>query len=273
MAHADDVGEGGAVGGVAAEAAGDQGAQGVGEPAEVGVLVDDAVEDGVRGAVAVGGRADRGVGGDLAEGEDVGGRGDGADRRLLGRHERRGADADAGAGEGGGVGGPGDAEVDHPGPVGGQQDVRGLQVTVDDPRTMDDTECLRHPDGQQQHAPQRQPAVPGDRVRERGARHVGRRQPRLRPLGVRVDDRRGVQALHPLRGPYLLLETPPELRILTELRPDHLDRERTATGRVREIHLAHPARAQHGGQPIAPHNSRIVGLERLERVGRRCAAH
>lgn len=235
--------------------------------------MDDPVEHRVRGPLTERGRADRGVGGDLAQGEDIGGRGDGTRRRLLRRHERGGADTDTRTGQGGRVGRPGDTEVDDTRAVGGEQDVRGLQITVHDARTVDDPERLGHPDRQQQHAAQRQSAVPGHRVRERGTRHIGRGQPGLRALGVRVDDRRGVQPLHPLRGPHLLLETPPELRVLAELGPDHLDGEGPPAGRVRQIHLAHAARAQHGGQPVTPHHRRVVGLERLERIGRRRAAH
>lgn len=273
VAQLDDLAQGRAVGRVAAEAAGHHRPQLLGQGAEVGVLVHDPVEHRVRGPVAEDGGPDRGVGRDLPEGEDVGGRGDRAGRGLFGRHERRGADADAGTGQGGGVGGPGDAEVDDARAVGGEQHIGGLQVPVDDARAVDDVQRLGDPDGQQQHAAHRQRAVPGHGVGERGAGYVGRGQPGPGALGVGVDDRCGVEPLDPLRGPHLLLEAPPELGVLAELGPDHLDGDGPAARRVGEIDLAHAARAQHGRQAVAAHDGRVVRLERLEEVGGRCAAH
>lgn len=128
----------------------------------------DAVQHGVRGALAVGGRTDRRVRHDLAEREDVGAGGDRTGGGLLGRHERGRADADSAAGQGSGVRRAGDTEVDHAGAVGGEEYVRGLQVTVDDARAVDDVQRLGDSDGQQQHTAQRQPPVLGHGVREEG---------------------------------------------------------------------------------------------------------
>ncbi len=71
--------------------------QRLGHLRQIGVLVHDPVEHGVRGAFAERGCAGQRVRGELAEREDIGGRPGRPARGLLGRHERRGADHESAA--------------------------------------------------------------------------------------------------------------------------------------------------------------------------------
>lgn len=66
------------------------------------------------------------------------------------------------------------------------------------------------------------------------------------------------QALHPLGGAHLPLEPAPELRVLAEVAPDHLDGDGTPARRVRQIDLAHAARAEPRRQPVPGHELRIL---------------
>ena len=68
-----------------------------------------------------------------AEGEYIGRCRDLLTGDLLRGHVVRGADPVAGAGQLGILRRPGNAKVDHPGPVGSEKDIRRLQVTVDTP--------------------------------------------------------------------------------------------------------------------------------------------
>ncbi|GAA3485894.1 hypothetical protein GCM10018966_104270 [Streptomyces yanii] len=178
--------------------------------------MDDPVEHAVRGPLAEGGRSRRRIRRDLAEREDVGGRGHPAPRGLLGGHERRGADGHAAAGEGGRVGGVGDTEVDDARPVRGEQHIGRLEIAVHDARAVDDVQGLGHAGDQQQYRLDRQRPVRDDRIGERRARYVRGGQPGLRTAGVGVDDGRGEQALHPLCRLDLLGEPSPELGVLPE---------------------------------------------------------
>ncbi len=250
--------------GVLGEASGDQLCQPLRDPAEVGLLMDDPVEHTVRGPLAESRRPRRRVRGDLTEGEDVGGRGHPAPRGLFGGHERRRADGDAAAGERGRVGGVGDTEIDDTGPVGGEQHIGRLEIAVHDARAMDDVQGLGHARDQQQHRLDRQRPMGDNRVGQRGPRHVRGGQPGLRAVGVGVDDGCCEQALHPLRGLHFLGEPAAELGVLPELGADHLDGHGPPTGRVRQIHLAHAARAELGGQPVSADGCRIVSRKRLK---------
>ncbi len=142
---------------------------------------------------------DRVVGGG-AEGEDVPGRVEGPAPNLFGGHERGRADPHTGLGDRsrGCLDRSGDAEVDHPGAVGGEDDVPRLEVAVDHPGGVDGLQRLRDPGEQDQDGLRRQGALAGDGRGERGGGDVGGGQPGARGVGVAVDDRRGVQALDPL---------------------------------------------------------------------------
>src|SRR5690606_33561187 len=108
------------------QAPGEQPAQPVGQFGQVGGGVHDPVQHAHPRPVAVQRSAERREGGRLGEREDVRGGRHLAAGRLLGGHEVGRADGGAGGGVGGGVDGAGDAEVDDPRPVGGQQDVGRL---------------------------------------------------------------------------------------------------------------------------------------------------
>ena len=83
--------------------------------------------------------------------------------------------------------------------------------------------------------------VLGHRVAERGAGNVRGGEPRDRRVRVRVHDRRGEQALDPLRGGNLLPEAAAELRVIGEFPAHHLKRDRPAAPGKREINISHSA--------------------------------
>lgn len=237
------------------------------------VLVDDAVEHAVRGALAERRGADPRVRRDLPQCEDVGRRGDGGPHGLFGRHEGGRADRDAAAGQRGGVGGPGDAEVDDARTVGGQQHVGRLQIAVHDAGAVDDLEGLGDPGDHQQHGGDGESAVFGDGGGECGAGDVGGGEPGHRAVGVAVDHRGGEQPLDPLRGVHLLREPAAELRVFAELGPDHLDGHRPPAGRVGEVDLAHSAGTELRRQAVPRDHVRVVARQRLEVPGRLRTVH
>ncbi len=119
---------------------------------------------------------------------------------------------------------------------------------MDHPGGVDGLQCLRDPGEQHQDGLRRQRALTGDGRGEGGCGDVGGGQPRLRGVGVAVDDRRGVQALHPLSDRHLFFKAAAELGIGGELRSGDLERDRPAAGSVGQIDGAHAAFADPGPQ-------------------------
>jgi hypothetical protein len=103
--------------------------------------------------------------------------------------------------------------------------------------------------------------VAAHRLGQRRPGDVGRSQPRHRAVEVRVDDERGEQAAHLLRGRHLLAEPGPELGILGQLGPDDLDRDGPPARGHPQEHLSHAAAAQLPEQPEGPDLLRIIGLQ------------
>ncbi len=118
--------------------------------------------------VAAGGRE----GEDGAEGEDVARRADVLALGLLRGHVAGRADHDPRLGHTVAVHRPGDAEVDDAGAVRGEEDVRRLEVTVDESRRVDLLEGGREPGAQRAHGGLRKRAVRGHDVRQVRAEHV-----------------------------------------------------------------------------------------------------
>lgn len=233
------------------------------EPFEVGFLLGDTEHQGVHPAVgrAERQRARRRVGEDRAEAEHVAGRGDPVAAHLLGGHEAGRAHEGARSREAAvrhGLQGAGDAEVDDAGPVDRHQDVRRLQVAVDEARGVDVLERVREARREDPHGAlgQRAVVVRDDRL-QRGPRHVTRGHPGDVRLGVRVEDRRGPLPADLPRGPHLEPEPVPELLLLGELLAHQLDRDRAPAVRARQIDLAHPARPEPRQQPVRTDALRI----------------
>jgi len=225
--------------------------------------MDDAVEH--RGVVADPERRppEGRVGRHRAEREHVDRRGRGPPFGLLGGHEPGRADPHAGPGHRGGVGRPGDPEVDHPGPVRGEQHVGRLQVTVHEAGVVNHLQRLGDARGQQQHGVGRQRPVPGDRLLQRGTGHVGGHQPGRAAIGIGVEHLGGVQPVHPPGRRDLLPEPVAELLVIAEFRPDDLQRDRPAARGEREVHPAHAAGPQPGAQPVPGDLGRVVTGQRL----------
>jgi hypothetical protein len=160
---------------------------------------------------------------------------------------------------------PRDPEVDHPRPVPGQQHIRRLQVPVHHPGTMNRGQRLGHPGHQQEHALGRHRPVIGHRPRQGRPGHVRRHQPRRRPVRITVKNLRREQTVHASRGRDLLPEPNPEVRVVAQLRPHHLERHRPAARGKGQVHPAYPAGPQPSPQPVARHLGRVAGSQRLWR--------
>jgi hypothetical protein len=195
-----------------------------------------------------------------AQAEHVAGRAELAAQDLFGGHEPGRADPQVRA-RGGGPGGLGNAEVDDPRAVLGQQHVGRLQVPVHYSGGVDGAQALRQPGGQREQRADREWSVAAHRLGQRRPGHVGCRQPRHRAFRVRVDDERGEQAAHLLRGRDLLLELGAELGIFGQLGPDDLDRDGPPARGHPQEHLSHAAAAQLPEQPVGPDLTRIVRLQ------------
>ncbi len=239
----DQLGGRGAVPRALGQAPRDQVVQVRGDAGEIGVLVDHPVQGAGLGPVPEGRRPARHVRGERTEREDVGGGCHPEAQRLLGGHERGGADPQSRAGERGRVGRPGDAEVDHPRAVPGHQHVGGLEVAVDHARPVDGLERLGDAGDEEQYGAGRQRPVPSYHLVQRRAGHVGGGQPRGAVVHPGVDHLGREQAVDPAGARHLLREPFPELRIRGEFPADGLQRDGTAAGCVRQVDHPHAAGA------------------------------
>jgi len=164
------------------------------EAVQVGGFADDPVGDALPGAVAEGAAAGGGERDQAAPGEDVGGRSRARPGELLWGHEAGRADEHAGAGEPGRVQRLSDAEVDDTRPSGGQQDVGGLEVAVDDPGGVDRIDGLGDPNGQGVEGRPGQRPGGADGAVESGALDVVRDQVGAGGFDVGVEDAGGERA-------------------------------------------------------------------------------
>ncbi len=160
-------------------------------------------------------------------------------------------------GEGAGLDGAGDAEVDDPGAVLGQQDVGRLEVAVDHARGVDRTQALRQPCRQGQDRTRRQRPVLVHRVRQRRAFNISRGQPRHRAVNICVDDRSREQSADLARDRDLPPEALPEFGVRGQMSADNLHRDRPAARGTAKEHLPHAARAEAPAQPVRSDQVRI----------------
>lgn len=247
--------------GILGEAGPYQGCQRVRHALEVRLLVDHAVQHDLGTAVPegrVGGGRVRQRG---AEGEDVGGRGDGGAAHLLGREEPGGADGRTHMGEGARPGGPGDAEVDDPRALGRQQDVRGLEVPVDDARLVDGDQALGERGAHGGDLCGRQRAFLGHPVVQRGAGYVLGREPGAFGLQVRGHQARRAAAPDPPGGGHLTGEPRAELLVLGQIRPDDLERDTLPAPVRSQVDHAHAAGAEPAVQSERADDTRVLAPE------------
>ncbi len=218
-----------------------------------------------------GGVGGRGVREGGTEGEHVGRRGDGGAPHLLGRQEPGRAHGRADVRERGGPGRPGDAEVDDARSLGGQQDVRRLEVPVHDARLVHGDQALGEggPDGGDLRRGQR--SLLRDLVVQGGAGDVLGGEPR--PVGLQVggDEPGGAAASDPPRRGHLAREPGAELLVLGQVGPDHLQRDPLAAAVGAQIDDPHAARAEPPVQPERADDTRVLAPQAHHRhVHPRC---
>lgn len=124
-------------------------------------------------------------------------------------------------------------------------------------------EGLGDPGQEEEHGVWRQRPVPADRLAQRQAGHVGRGQPGLRRVRIGLQHLRGEQAVHALCGGHLLAEPGPELLVVAEPGPDHLERDLPAARGQRQVDAAHRARAEPCAKPVPSDLARVVPGQRL----------
>ena len=163
---------------------------------------------------------------------------------LLGRQVARRTDDDPGGGQVHVLERPRDAEVDHPRPVVGEQDVRRLEIAVHHPGAMDRDQRLGQPRGDVPQTVRPQRPLPVYGLLQRRPRQVLRREPR--PRGIRIGiDHGGRERPADLPNRLDLAPEPrPEAGIVGELGPDHLQRDEPPARRPRQVNGPHRTAAQ-----------------------------
>ncbi len=235
--------------------------QRAGHLAEVGLLVHHPVEHHLGGPRAERGVAGRRVGEGGAQREHVGGAGDGDAADLLGGQEAGRADRRADMGQRAGAGGPGDAEVDDPRALGGQQDVRRLEVAVHHPGLVDVDQAVGEGGADRGHLGPGQRPLVADPLVERGAGDVGGRQPGPLHVDVGGDQPGDAAAPDPGGGGDLAGEAGAELLVLGQLGADQLERDLLALAVGAQVDHAHAARAEPPVQAVGADDSRILPPE------------
>ena len=218
--------EGWAGRGVFRQAGVDHRAQGQRNAGEVGLAVHDAETDRERLAAGERRHTRRGEREHAAEREDVAFRSDGVALGLLGRHVGGRADRRVGGGDHCAARRPGDAEVDDPRPVGGNEDVAWLEVAVHKPLGVDRLQRLGQAAGQPPHGVLRQRPGLGDQGRQRRPGHERGGEPRRTVISPGADDRCGIGVADRLRGGHLTPETLHELGVAGQVGVHDLDRHR-----------------------------------------------
>ena len=146
-------------------------------------------------------------------------------------------------------------EPGHPRPVLGQQDVRGIEIPVYQPRVMDGAQGLRQPGGQRPHGSGRHRSVVADRLGQRRPGDVRRGQPRHVSVQVRGDHRHRERPVHPAgRG-----DLGPEPGIRGHVGPDDPHRDAFPARRPAQ---EQPATAQRLEQLVRSERARLLRRKR-----------
>ncbi len=249
----------------------DEWGQRVGHALKLRFLVHDAVQHHLRTAVPEGRVAHGAVRERGAEREHVGGRGDGRPAHLFRCEEAGRADRRADMGERRGAGGPGDAEVDDPRPLRGQQDVGRLQVSVHDPGLVHGDQALRQRGSDGRDVGRAERSLGGDLVVQGGAGYVLRGEPRAVRVEVGGHETCRTAAADPARRRHLTGEPRAELLILREIGPDDLESDPLALLVGAQVDHAHPARAEPSVKPERADDARVLAPQAHHRhVHPRC---
>ncbi|OCC08602.1 hypothetical protein A3Q37_05642 [Streptomyces sp. PTY087I2] len=226
---------------------------------EVGLLMNNGVQHR-RNRSAVEGwpaRAGQGQGG--TEREHVSGGAGISALDLFGGHEGGGADEGAGVGDPGRVvDGPRDAEVDDPDAVLGEEDVRRLQVPVDEPGPVDVGQRPCEPGGEPPHRLLRQHANHLQGLTQSGSGQEQGGEPGRGGVRVGIDHRRRIGPGNPPGGVHLAPKPGAEALVLGEVGVHAFDGDEAPVPGRRQQDPAHAALAEHGDRPERPHLRRIV---------------
>src|SRR5690606_36770102 len=191
---------------------------------------------------------------------------------------RRGAHQFAGPGHRGGVQCAGDAEVDDPRAVRGEQHVARLEVAVDQPGGVHGAQRLGQADGEHRRGLGRQRAGALDHLAQRAAGHEPGGHPRRLRTGVGVHQRRAEHPADQAGRVDLLGEAGPAVGVGGQVGADRLDRQQPPGAGAPQVHAPHAALAEPGEQPVGAARLGIGGHQGVHGDsgdggggGRRCA--
>lgn len=152
----------------------------------------------------------------------------------------------------------GDSEIDDLRAARRQDDIRGLEVTVHDAGCMDSGQRLRQTGGQTiQHFGVERP-VRVDVLGQRRAVGVLGDHIRHPRIGIGLEHPYRAYAPDPHEHGHLTAEAPAELRIIGQLRTQHLHRAEAAVGINAQVDHSHTACTQPGCQAILADPCRIA---------------
>ncbi len=258
---------GGPAGGVLVEAAGQDRQQCRRDSGEVRFGVADAVHEVGVGAAAEGAVAGGRVGEDAGEGEHVARGCVFQSGGLLGGHEGGRAGGGAGAGEAVVAEGAGDTEVDDLGTLGGDHDVGGLEVAVDDVRGVQLGQRRAQQGPQGAHRGLGERSRGGDGLVEGRAEDVLGRHPGGFGERIGVEDAGAVDGADDAGRVDFEAEAGADGGIGRDVGVHRLQRRRPAGGRAGEVDGAHAAAAQAGEEAVAAECVRVVVRERGRHQG------
>ena len=257
--------------GILGEASADKRRERIRHPVQLSLLMHHAVQHHLGTTVPEGRVGGRGVGKRGPEREHIGSRRNGSPPHLLRREKPGRPDSRTDMGERRRPGSPGDTEVDDPRPLGGEQDVRRLEIAMDNPGLMHSHKPLgqRGPDGGDLGRTER-PLV-GDLVMQGRPGHVLSGEPRPISLKIRRDEPSGAPPTNPPSGRDLAREPRTELLVLRQIRPDHLQRDPLPLAVGAQIDDTHSARAEPSVKPERADDARVLAPQAHHRhVHPRC---
>ncbi len=249
------------VGGVLGQAGADQWSQRCRNARQVRFLVHHPIQHHL-GAARAEGRVTGGrVGEGAAEREHVRRAGHPDAAHLLGREEPRGADGRADVGQRARAAGPGDAEVNDPRALGGEQDVGRLEVAVHHPGLVHLLQAVGQRRADRRDLRPRQRALVADLLVERGSWDVDGGQPGAFGLDVGRDQPRDAAAPDPRRRGDLAGEPGAELRVPRQFGADQLERDLLPLAVRAQVDDPHASRAEPAVQAVGPDESRVLAPE------------
>ena len=158
----------------------------------------------------------------------------------------------------------GDAEVDDDGLAVLEEHVAGLEVAVHDADRVDRLQGLDEAATQAHQLVRAERPLVGDDVVQRGPGDVAGHQVGAVPHDVGVDDRGDPGADDAGERVDLALQPPAGLRVVGDVRAEHLDGHGSAVRVQPEVDDAHPTLAEARHQPVRPEPVRL-GRDRVTR--------